>query len=724
VITFKKKNERDLLLERLEYIRGRKALLEKIITEEKPQEILKNNEKNTEIATELVEEENENTILQEFNKLNEESTKEVIFALNKLAKEKREDFLDKESKTPEELTKILADTLDKVHSGKVGPLWMKIANKFWNQKNKWLRGSIRLLTLSAGVSASVALSYHTPQEYWQLWKNWKERHMDKEGKDDPKIVGISEGYDVNKIGDSTNVERSTYDFIGEHKIDYKFGYYKTSVFDLSDRTPPRFKLINDRENYSDIDSAAGITTNLFKKFYSYGEFSPALKGHTGLGAEKIGDIPVVGYNTKTQQIKAGHYKEFNDDWMVSETYEIPLNFKLNPDSTLNLVYHEQALRMVPVSINEKGKEIPFPIGVSVDKNLKATKPSDCTHFGTLEGGKIIMVCGDKQLQVNGSFSDMYHVYQRLQNEYRGVPIQAFLLDNGSYNLPIWDNDQKITTEEIKKHLLRNTDGGTALVLINDERISPYEYKNKYKEYQNYTPNFTLDSITHKPAINEKQVIVIHHTGEYEEADSIIRQFKNPESNTSSHVVIMKDGTRYLFNTDNSVLAHAGKSDFNNRNAVNYFSLGVEMEGDTKNHTQFTIAQLESLLEYLRPRIEKYGIKFENITTHKIIRDNYIKKHPDSTQVKKKEDLDDEVWKQIQELIKKKLYNKVSSDSITGKGKTLLKTISYQDAYRSYKDKELALEQVRTFFKEQGIKDENLEEVYNVMNNRSYESSQI
>jgi hypothetical protein len=73
------KNERDLLLERLEYIRGRKALLEKIITEEKPQEILKNNEKNTEIATELVEEENENTILQEFNKLNEESPQNSQF---------------------------------------------------------------------------------------------------------------------------------------------------------------------------------------------------------------------------------------------------------------------------------------------------------------------------------------------------------------------------------------------------------------------------------------------------------------------------------------------------------------------------------------------------------------------------------------------------------------------------------------------------------------------
>ena len=101
------KNERDLLLERLEYIRGRKALLEKIVTEKNPQEILKNNEENIEVATELVEEENEDKILQEFNELNEENIKEVILALNKLVKEKRGEFLTKESKTPEELTKML-----------------------------------------------------------------------------------------------------------------------------------------------------------------------------------------------------------------------------------------------------------------------------------------------------------------------------------------------------------------------------------------------------------------------------------------------------------------------------------------------------------------------------------------------------------------------------------------------------------------------------------------
>lgn len=637
-----------------------------------------------------IEEENENQIMKEFEDFSKKMTEENLKLLS-------EQILNNTVKDSGVLLKNIS-------LGNTETSWVNLVQKLW--KNKLLR----YVTLSGGLAFSIATTYHSIPEYWSMWKNWKERHIDKDGKDDPVIEGIGDLYT-----DSTNMERSTYDFLGNHKIDYKSGYYMTSVFDLSDRSKPRFKLINDRENYTKIDSAAGITTNLFKKFYNYNDFDPTLKGHRGLGIDKIGDIPVIGYNKSTQEIKAGYYKNFNESWMVSETYEIPLNFKINPDSTLNLTYHGQALRMVPVTLNENGKEIPFPIGVSANKKITKIKPSDCVRFGTLEGGKVIIVCGEKQLQVNGSFGDMFRVYERLQKEYAGIPIRAYLLDNGSYNLPIWDKDSVITEKEIKEHLRRNYDGGTALVLINDGKISPYEYKNKYKEFEHYTPNFTLDSITKKPAVNEKSVIVIHHTADYPNPDDIIKQFENPESNTSSHVVIMKDGTRHLFNTDNYVLAHAGKSDFNNRNAVNWFSLGIEMEGNSMHGQQFTIAQLESLIEYLRPRIEKYKIEFENITTHKIIRDNYINKHPDSTKVQRKVDLDDKVWKQIQELIQKKLYNnKEKVDTITINGKKALGAISYQDAYRSMKDQKKATAEVMMFLKDQGLKNEELEEISRIL----------
>jgi hypothetical protein len=550
---------------------------------------------------------------------------------------------------------------------------------------------VKYVYLPATVIMAIAFSYHTPQEYNEMWQNWKERHIERIDVDDPNIVGVDALYK-----ESTNIERTTYDFIGKDKINYKFGYYMTSVFDLSDRTPPRFKIINNRENYSKIDSAAGITTNLFEGFVKVKDFEPKLKGHLDRKSEEIGDIPVVGYNIQTQTMRAGHFKEFDDNWLVSETYEIPLNFKLNEDSTINLTYPPSTLRMCPLTTNEKGKQIPFPIGITRDKTIKAFNPYKATHFGVLEGGKVIMVCGDKQLQVNGSFADMFHVYERLQKENKGLPIQAYLLDNGSYNLPIWNKDNILTEEEIREHLTRHRGGGTALVLINDNKISPYEYKNEYKEFEHYTPIFTLDSLTGKPAKNEKEVIVIHHTGNYKDPNEIIRQFEGKSKREdaiegSSHVLIMKDGTRHLFNTDDYVLAHAGKSDFNDKNKVNYFSLGIELEGDSNNKRQFTVAQIESMLEYMRPRIEKYNIPLSNITTHKIIRDNYIKKHPNEKGVLIKTDLDDQVWEQIKKLIEKKLYEsgKITLDK---KAKKMIGSLAYRETYRLTNNKNLALYQ--------------------------------
>lgn len=556
---------------------------------------------------------------------------------------------------------------------------------------KLKKKTFKYIILPVAIAVTAVVSYNTPSEYYEMFKNYKERHYDKRQKDDPSIKGIDELYN-----DSTDVERSTYDFLGEQKIDYKDGYYMTSVFDLGDKTPPRFKII-ERGNYNKIDSVSGITTNLFKKFYKSSEFVPELKGHTNKTEEEIGNIPVIGYNLKNQTVRVGSLKEFNDDWLVSETYEIPLNFKLNPDSTVNLVYHPQALRMVPYTINEANKSIPFPVGVTRDKSINKIKPSDCTRFGALEGGKVIMVCEGRQLQVNGSFADIFKVYQKLLKNYPGKSVKAYLLDNGSYNLPIWDKDSIITTAELKKHFNRNYDGGTALCLMNDGKISPYEYKNKYKEYEYFTKNYTLDSITHKPALNEKTVIVLHHTGNYKDPNEIIRQFQDTNYQVSSHCLIMKDGERYLFNTDDYVLAHAGKSDFNDRNKVNFFSLGVEIEGDTKNHHQFTIAQLESLIEYLRPRIEKYGISFENITTHKIIRENYIAKHPDEKGVLPKIDLDDEVWEQIQTLIKKKIYDKEKIKTTENSDK-IVSSIMYQDSYRATKNKKYSMNQAEMILK--------------------------
>lgn len=572
-----------------------------------------------------------------------------------------------------------------------------------NKIPKILRSKLlKYIIIPLGLATGIATSLNNPKEYYEMAKNWKERHLDKKDENDPTIIGIDAIYN-----DTTDIQKTTYDFIGKEKINYKFGYYMTSVFDLTDRTPPRFKYINERENFSKMDSSAGITTTLFEEFKTPTNFKPNLKEHLDHTPEEIQEIPVIGYNPKTQMVKAGHLKEFKEDWLVSETYEIPLNFKLNGDKTVNLIYPHSTMRMVALTTNENGKQIPFPIGITKDKSKKTFNPYEATRFGVLEGGKVIMVCGEKQLQVNGSFADMFRVYERLKKENPNKKISAYLLDNGSYNLPIWDKDSTLTPNEIKEHVLRHRGGGTALVLINDNKISPFEYKNKYKEHEHYTPNFTKDSITGKPAINEKSVIVLHHTGHYHHSNAIIKQFKEDTTMGNAHVLILKDGTRHLFNTDDYVLAHAGKSVFNNRDKVNYFSLGIELEGDSRDKNAFSIAQIESMLEYMRPRIEKYNIKFDNIIDHKRIRDNWLKANPSGLDEKgkkvyEKEDLDDKVWQQFQKIIQEKIYKKTQNKDLGMNEKKLIGLLSFQEFFRVSKNTEFSLNESKKILKKNGF----------------------
>lgn len=622
-------------------------------------------------------------------------------------------------KIEEENSLKYLEKLEKIKSATKESLTKKRLSVFLKNTKEALKKAGRAATktklriaMSVFLPVSAAIyavsSRETVQEYYEMTQNWMERHLEKIDTDDPSIKGVDDVYD-----DNVDVQKTTYDFLGKDKIDYKSGYYITSVFDLTDRTPPKFEIINDRENYSDINNVAGITTNLFENFRNFNEFEPQLKGHENKNHEEKLEIPVVGYNPKTQTMRAGHYKEFNEDWMVSETYEIPLNFKLNEDHTVNLTYPHSTLRMVPMTTNENGIEISFPIGITKDKTITKFDPYKATSFGVLEGGKVIMVCGEKQLQVNGSFADMFRVYERLQKEYPGVPISGYLLDNGSYNLPIWNKDSILTKAEIKEHMRRNKDGGTALVLINDESISPYEYKNKYKEYQHIIERAS-DENTRQPLINEHSVIVLHHTGNYADPQQILRDFEDPVNERSAHVVIFKDGTRHIFDDDRAVLAHAGKSVFNGREKVNLFSIGIEMEGDSINGKQFTLAQLESLLEYLRPRIEKYNIPLENITDHETIRSNWLFAHPsrlddEGKEVQGKRDLDDEVFRQIQGLIKKKLYEKKQA-KLTEDASKLTGALTYQDTYRTTRNTENSLNISAKMLKEFGMSNEDIDRV--------------
>jgi len=110
---------------------------------------------------------------------------------------------------------------------------------------------------------------------------------------------------------------------------------------------------------------------------------------------------------------------------------------------------------------------------------------------------------------------------------------------------------------------------------------------KYREIKYQTPNISRNKT------NEILGVVFHHTGFG--LDSSLSWLTDPESEVSAHVIIDKDGTRYILADDKHVTWHAGRSNFNGRENCNDFMLGVEFVGNTIIH-RLTNEQIESALE--------------------------------------------------------------------------------------------------------------------------------
>jgi len=131
----------------------------------------------------------------------------------------------------------------------------------------------------------------------------------------------------------------------------------------------------------------------------------------------------------------------------------------------------------------------------------------------------------------------------------------------------------------------------------------------------YTENYIEGNSSYNKTIEPKGV-VLHHTGNYSK-HSITSTFTNRDSLASSHVVIWKDGSRTKFVDDNKKAWHAGFSEFKRWKNCNEFMLGVEFEGDT-NKEPLTYEQIESLIEWIIPRIEKYKFSIDWVTDHRTV----------------------------------------------------------------------------------------------------------
>jgi AmpD protein len=109
-----------------------------------------------------------------------------------------------------------------------------------------------------------------------------------------------------------------------------------------------------------------------------------------------------------------------------------------------------------------------------------------------------------------------------------------------------------------------------------------------------------------------EAVVLHHSdGSYRGG---VAWIADPKSKVSYHVLIARDGRRTVFCNDTERAWHAGKSNWMGRPDLNSWSLGLAWEGNTYDYPLGDDA-MASAIEYLVPRMRKWGIDMNMVVTH-------------------------------------------------------------------------------------------------------------
>lgn len=190
------------------------------------------------------------------------------------------------------------------------------------------------------------------------------------------------------------------------------------------------------------------------------------------------------------------------------------------------------------------------------------------------------------------------------------------------------------------------DGGNVRMSMSAGQIQQ-DGKNKYKEVSYPTPNVDAD------AVNDVEGVILHHTAEPTVKRSL-EILSSPVKKVSTHVVIDNDGTRYIMAKPEKVTFHAGLSILNGREKCNYFTIGIEFQGNTLEEP-LTQDQIESGVEFLIPVIKKYNIPVSNIVTHEMVRKAYKARYPNK-RCFDKVDITPTEYNRFMKALKKKMYN--------------------------------------------------------------------
>jgi len=145
-------------------------------------------------------------------------------------------------------------------------------------------------------------------------------------------------------------------------------------------------------------------------------------------------------------------------------------------------------------------------------------------------------------------------------------------------------------------------------------------------------------------------VVFHHTcGTWEGDRAWILNASNPAKGiyASYHAVIRDTGERRKFADDTSRCWHAGRSSWRGKNSCNDFMLGVAFSGDTYPGRRFgrslTDAEIASALDWLAPRITRWGITMDWITDHRQVSPG------------RKDDINPVEWERLRRAIQSRFF---------------------------------------------------------------------
>lgn len=165
-------------------------------------------------------------------------------------------------------------------------------------------------------------------------------------------------------------------------------------------------------------------------------------------------------------------------------------------------------------------------------------------------------------------------------------------------------------------------------------------KVSYSETLMKTPNYTREH-----PIRPLGVVFHHSCGTWEGDIGWIMNSSNPSKGiyASYHCLIRQNGERVVFGPDTNRMWHAGVSKWNGKSSCNDFMLGCAFSGSTYPDERFGALlnedQINSALEWLRPRWDKWKFSHEWITDHRQVSPN------------RKNDLNPTEWIKLQNAIK-------------------------------------------------------------------------